>query len=57
MHVIGNWWRDAETYATKIHPHYREMFPGGVNEMTALNPDLSAAPLTVKMVFRRRKLS
>ena len=42
--------------ATEIHPHYRELFPGGVNEMTALDPDLSAAPLTVKMGFRERKL-
>ena len=42
--------------ATEIHPHCREMFPGGFNEMSALDPDLSAAPLTVKMDFRERNL-
>ena len=42
--------------ATEIHPHYRKMFPGGVNEMTALDQDLSAAPLTLQMDFRERNL-
>ena len=39
--------------APKIHPHCRE---GGVNEMTALDQDLSAAPLTLQMDFRERNL-
>ena len=30
---------------TEIHSHYREMFPAGVMEMAALNPDLFAAAL------------
>ena len=34
--------------ATEIHPHCREMFPAGVNEMTALRvyQELSSGPLT-----------
>ena len=27
--------------ATKIYPHYKDMYPGGVKDMTALNPELS----------------
>ena len=40
--------------ATKIHPHCRE---GGVNEMTALDQDLSDAPLTVKILSRAKALN
>ena len=35
--------------AIEIHNHYREMFPGGVKDMVAVNPALSAAPLTEKI--------
>ena len=35
--------------ATEIFPHYKDIYPGGVKEMTALDPELSAAPLTVKI--------
>ena len=41
---------------TEIHPHYREMFPGGVNEMTALDPELSATPLIEKWTFASETL-
>ena len=33
---------------TDILPHYKDMNPGGVKEMTALDPELSAAPLAAK---------
>ena len=32
--------------ATEIHSQYREMCPNSVNEMTALDPDHCAAPLS-----------
>ena len=35
--------------ATEIHPHYKRMYTGCVNEMTAVVPQLSAAPLTFKI--------
>ena len=33
--------------AIEIHPHLEIIFPGGVERMTALDPELSASPLTV----------
>ena len=37
--------------ATKIHPYYEKMYPGGVGQMTALDPELSNAPLAMKIEF------
>ena len=34
---------------TKIHPHYEKMYPAGVGQMTALDPELSNAPLAMKI--------
>ena len=40
--------RDIET---KIHPYYEKMYPTGVGQMTALDPELSNAPLAMKIEF------
>ena len=41
--------------ANEIYPHYKDLYPGGVKEMTALDPELSAAPLTVKIRWCMKK--
>ena len=42
--------------ATEIFPHYKDMYPCGVKEMTALDQELSAAPLTVKIRWCVKKI-
>ena len=37
--------------ATKIHPHYEKMYPPGVGQMTALDPELSNELLAMKIEF------
>ena len=62
MHISCNWWCNAVTLqpsnqnSSSVISHYRKMFPGGVNKMNALDQDLSAAPPTVKIDFRKQKL-
>ena len=34
--------------ATEIYPHYKDLYPGGVKEMTALDPELSEEAQAVK---------
>ena len=43
--------RACREIAAKIHPYYEKMYPGGVGEMTALDPELSNAPLAMKIEF------
>ena len=43
-HVLAQ----CSAIANEIHSHYERMFPGSVNEMTALTLELSTAPLTIK---------
>ena len=38
--------------ATAIHPHYEKMYPCGVCQMTALDPELSNAPLAMKIEIK-----
>ena len=35
--------------ATEVFPHYKDIYPCGVKEMSALDPELSAAPLAAKI--------
>ena len=35
--------------ATEIYPHYKDLYPAGVKEMTALNPELSEEARAVKI--------
>ena len=37
--------------APKIHPHYEKMYPAGAGQMTALDQELSNAPLAMKIEF------
>ena len=43
--------RACREIEAKIHPYYEKMYPGGVGEMTALDPELSNAPLAMKIEF------
>ena len=43
--------RACREIAAKIHPYYEKMYPCGVGEMTALDPELSNAPLAMKIEF------
>ena len=43
--------RACRDIATKIPPYYEKMYPSGVGQMTALYPELSKAPLAMKIEF------
>ena len=43
--------KECRDIATTIHPHYEKMYPDGVCQMTALDPELSKAPLAIKIEF------
>ena len=52
LHLI----KASRDIVTKIHPHYEMMYPAGVCQMTALDPELSNAPLAMKIEFCDRIL-
>ena len=35
--------------ATEIHPHYKDLYPGGVMEIFALDPELSEEAQAIKI--------
>ena len=53
MSLNGTWhWRTCHLctgIATEIYPHIKDISPGGVKDMTALDPELSEEALAVKV--------